>query len=175
MNEPTRLLRTVGSISSATAVSRVLGLVRDQVQSYFFGVGAVCGTYYLQSGAVPVHVFAAAVAVGALATAILVVNNLRDRHTDARANKRTLVVRLGQRFGRAEHAGLILLAYATVAAVAWQLASWGWLLPMLSLPLGLRTIADVRRAEGAELNPQLGATARVGLLFSALLAVGVLL
>lgn len=141
----------------------------------FFGVGAVGGTYYVQAGAVPAHVLAAAVAVGALATAILAVNNLRDRHTDAKANKRTLVVRFGESFGRAEHAGLIVFAYAITAAVAWRQQDYRWLLPLISSPLALRCIRSVRRADGAALNPELGATARVGLVFSALLALGVML
>ncbi len=146
----------------------------------FFGVGAVSGTYFVQAAArglpaVPSHVLAASIAVGALATAILVVNNLRDRHTDAKARKRTLVVRFGRRFGLAEHAGLILLAYAIAPVVAWHEGRPGWLLPLVSAPLAARCVRDVARAEGAALNPLLGATARVGLAYSLLLAVGVLL
>lgn len=141
----------------------------------FFGVGAVCGTYFVQAHALPIHVVGASISVGALATAILVVNNLRDRHTDARAEKRTLVVRFGRGFGLAEYAGLILLAYAVVVALAWQRGQNGWLLPLLSAPLAVRSLRNVFEREGAALNDELGATAKVGLLFSALLAVGVLL
>lgn len=141
----------------------------------FFGVGAVSGTYYLQAATVPGHVLAAAVAVGSLATAILAVNNLRDRDTDRRAHKRTLVVRFGRRFGVAEHACLMLAAYVIVALVAWQRGAWGWLVPLASAPLAIRCSLTVARSEGAVLNAQLGATARVGLLFSGLLAVGVML
>ena len=67
----------------------------------FFGVVAVTGSYYVQALTVTSSVLIASTGVGALATAILVVNNLRDRHTDKGAGKRTLAVRLGQRFGRA--------------------------------------------------------------------------
>jgi 1,4-dihydroxy-2-naphthoate octaprenyltransferase len=113
--------------------------------------------------------------VGALATAILVVNNLRDRDADARAHKRTLVVRYGLRFGRMEYAALLAFAYAVpVALFAWRQHS-GWLLPLLTLPLAARRLLRVQRRDGAALNPELGATARLGLVFSALLAVGVLL
>lgn len=141
----------------------------------FFGVGAVAGTYYLHAAAVPGHVLAASLAVGALATAILAVNNVRDRHTDARAGKRTLAVRFGRRFGVAEHAALMFVAYLIVLGVAWRLDAWGWLLPLASAPLAVRSSLRVARGEGAALNAELGATARVGLLFSGLLAVGVLL
>src|SRR3954452_12442767 len=58
----------------------------------FFGFVAVCGTAFVQLGSVPCLALAAAVPVGALATAILVVNNVRDRATDERAGKRTLAV-----------------------------------------------------------------------------------
>src|SRR5690606_36493297 len=78
----------------------------------FFGFVAVCGTAYVQLAHVPVLAWWAALPVGALATAILVVNNLRDRATDARAGKRTLAVRLGRRGSLAEYAALLVVAYA---------------------------------------------------------------
>ncbi len=62
-----------------------------------------------------------------------------------------------------------------VPVVAWLRGELGWLLPLLSAPLAATSILAVRRADGADLNPQLGATARFGLLFSALLAMGLLL
>src|SRR5436190_16224757 len=78
----------------------------------FFGFVAVCGTAFVQLGRVPCLAIAAAVPVGALATAILVVNNLRDRATDERAGKRTLAVRLGRRGALIEYAALVAIAYA---------------------------------------------------------------
>lgn len=142
----------------------------------FFGFGAVCGTAGIQLGRVPVQALFASVLVGALATAILVVNNLRDRHTDARANKRTLAVRFGAGFARGEYAALVALAYAApVAAVAAGLAGPGWLLPLLSLPLALRRVRQIYRLDGAALNPLLGQTAQLELVAGALLALGCLL
>ena len=61
----------------------------------FFGLVAVCGTYYVQAGSVTMSALALGVAVGALSVAILTVNNLRDVDNDRRAGKRTLVVRMG--------------------------------------------------------------------------------
>lgn len=140
----------------------------------FFGGAAVCGTYYVQARAVTSGAAWASVATGLMATAILVVNNLRDRETDARAGKRTLVVRFGERFGRAEHAVTLLAPHAMVAAAA-VLGGPGWLLPLVSLPLAVREVREVRRKDGAALNPHLGSTARVGVAFGALLSLGVAL
>lgn len=142
----------------------------------FFGVVAVCGTYWVQALALSPGAVWASVAVGLAATGILVVNNLRDRITDARAGKRTLVVRLGAAFGRAEHAASLLGPYAVVAG-AWAagVGGPGWLLPLASLPLAIKEVRDVRRKDGAALNPHLGSTARVGVVFGALLSLGVAL
>ncbi|MEZ4442424.1 MAG: 1,4-dihydroxy-2-naphthoate polyprenyltransferase [Polyangiaceae bacterium] len=147
----------------------------------FFGGAAVCGTYYAQVGSVHLAAVTASLAVGALATAILVVNNLRDRHTDAEAGKRTLVVRFGERFGRLEYSACLVLAYGAVAGMAvvpllrGDTFAPGWLLPWLTLPLAWREHGAVQAADGPALNPRLGGTARLGLLFSLLLAVGVAL
>jgi 1,4-dihydroxy-2-naphthoate octaprenyltransferase len=142
----------------------------------YFGVAAVSGTYYAHTGSLSLAALLSSLAVGALATAILVVNNLRDRLTDRAAGKRTLVVRFGPRFGRTEYAGLLLGAYALVVAVALvdAGAGWGFLWPLASLPLALRAIARVGALEGAALNPELGSTALLGLAFSVLLSLGVL-
>ena len=83
----------------------------------FFGVVAVCGTYYVQTLSLTPAAVAASIPVGALATAVLVVNNLRDLETDRRAGKRTLAVRLGRRRTLREYAALILLPYALVPAL----------------------------------------------------------
>ena len=68
----------------------------------FFGFVAVAGTSLVAAGSVPPLAWLAAVPVGALATAVLVVNNARDHQTDVRAGKRTLVVRFGRRFANLE-------------------------------------------------------------------------
>jgi 1,4-dihydroxy-2-naphthoate octaprenyltransferase len=116
----------------------------------------------------------ASLAVGALATAILVVNNLRDRHTDAEANKRTLAVRFGAGFARGEYATLVFGAYALVALVwASELGGVGWFLPWLSLPLAVTEYQAICNNDGAELNPHLGRTGRLCIVFSLLLTLGV--
>jgi 1,4-dihydroxy-2-naphthoate octaprenyltransferase len=142
----------------------------------FFGVVAVCGTYYVQALSLSWPVFVASLAVGALVTAILVVNNYRDIDTDRRASKRTLAVRLGRQGARREYAALIGAAYL-VAVVLWLGFDLGVLalLPWLTLPLAVRLIRTLWRAvDGPTLNKTLAGTARLALLYSLLLAAGIL-
>ncbi|HEX9619542.1 MAG TPA: 1,4-dihydroxy-2-naphthoate polyprenyltransferase [Polyangiaceae bacterium] len=142
----------------------------------FFGFVAVCGTAWVQIGAVPLLVWPAALAVGSLATAILVVNNLRDRSTDAIASKRTLAVRMGRRGTVIEYALLVTTAYA----VPVLLFALGWLgatalLPLFSLPFGVRLVARVARDDGRALNASLAGTARLLLIHGMLFAAGIAL
>jgi len=137
----------------------------------FFGLVAVVGTAYLQALRFEPLFAVAAIPVGALTTAILVVNNLRDIPTDAAAGKRTLAVMLGRRATAVEYA--ILLAAAFAVPIGLMLAGFGivQLLPLLSAPLVgplLRTVRDFR--EPRQLNPVLKGTARLDLAFGVLFA-----
>jgi len=143
----------------------------------FFGVAAVCGTGFVQTLQLPALAFAASVPVGALATAVLVVNNLRDVDTDRRAGKRTLAVRLGRGGARVEYALLLVAAYATPPWL-WLagLAGPAVLLPLATLPLGAGLLRRVRASsDGPALNAALAGTARLALVFALLLAAGVVL
>jgi 1,4-dihydroxy-2-naphthoate octaprenyltransferase len=138
-----------------------------------FGTVAVCGTTYVSSGRVPALAVWAALPVGALATAILVVNNLRDRATDARAGKRTLAVRLGRRGALVEYAALLAIAYGVPVTLALAGSAPARALPLASLPLALRELrALAAAASGPEYNRCLAATARVLLVHGALFATG---
>jgi 1,4-dihydroxy-2-naphthoate polyprenyltransferase len=140
----------------------------------FFGFVAVAGTAFVQVGAVPPVAWWAAVPVGGIATSILVVNNLRDRHTDARAGKRTLAVRLGRRGAVAEYALLLGASYVTPVLMATVGgARWPVLLPLLSLPWAVALVRRVATTDGAALNPLLGATARLLVLFGLPFSVGI--
>lgn len=136
----------------------------------FFGPVAVCGTTLVSHGAVPLEAFFASLPVGALATTILVVNNVRDRETDVKANKRTLAVRFGRRAGELEQLGLLTLGYVIPPFLAWTYGSAWPLLPLLTLPLAIQHYRELKTREGAALNPTLGGAARLlavhGLLFS---------
>jgi 1,4-dihydroxy-2-naphthoate octaprenyltransferase len=142
----------------------------------FFGLIAVMGTYYAQARAVTLDAFLAAAPVGALATAILVVNNVRDADTDRAAGKRTLAVLLGRGAARAEYLVLLLLAYAA-PFVLWRLrAADRWvLLPLLTLPLAIRLARVVITTDGPALNRALAGTAQLLALYGLLFALGIIL
>lgn len=141
----------------------------------FFGLVAVTGTAYVELGAVPVMAWFAAVSQGALATNILVVNNLRDIEQDRRAEKRTLAVRFGERFCVIQYATLLVVAYLMPITLWVQgEARWPVLAPLLTLPLALRVLIAVARIRGRELNDVLARTAQLMLLFGILFSVGVL-
>ena len=138
----------------------------------FFGFVAVCGTAFVQLGRVPDLAIAAAVPVGALATAILVVNNIRDRDTDERAGKRTLAVRLGRTGGILEYAALLAIAYAVPAALAIT-GRLAVALPLLSAPIAVERLrALIAAADGPAFNRCLAATAQLLLLHGGLFAAG---
>ncbi|HVS13406.1 MAG TPA: 1,4-dihydroxy-2-naphthoate polyprenyltransferase [Thermoanaerobaculia bacterium] len=144
----------------------------------FFGLVAVVGTVFVQCGEAPALAWGAAVPVGALATIVLAVNNLRDRHTDADAGKRTLAVRWGGGAVRAEIAGLMALAYLVAFALAASAGSGGgaWLLlPAATLPWAALALRRIAVHEGAALNRSLVETSRLLLAFSLLLAAGLAL
>jgi 1,4-dihydroxy-2-naphthoate polyprenyltransferase len=139
----------------------------------FFGLVAVVGTAYLQTGRLETLYWAAAIPAGALITAILVVNNLRDIPTDRAAGKRTLAVMLGERGARAEYAVLLAAAYLVPLGLALTGQSWLVLAPLLSLPLAIPLLRTVRGfGDRRELNPVLKGTARLALVFALLFAAG---
>ena len=141
----------------------------------FFGVAATAGTYYVQALALSPASAVAGVALGALATAILVVNNLRDRETDAQASKRTLVVRFGAAFGRWEYTVCVVGAFGLVGVWAVVQQQPGWWLAWLTAPLAARQLKAIWTTDGAALNPHLGATAALQLGFGLALGAGVCL
>jgi 1,4-dihydroxy-2-naphthoate octaprenyltransferase len=140
----------------------------------FFGLVAVGGTYYVQALSWPPDALLAGAALGSLSTALLVVNNLRDIHTDAKAGKRTLAVRIGVAGTRVEYVALLLVA-AVAPAVGVSLLGWppAALAALLVAPLcwsPLKTLSGY--GDPRELIPVLGATARVTAIYGLLLALG---
>ena len=142
----------------------------------FFGLVAVTGSYFAQTEQWDWEAFALAVPVGLLASAILVVNNVRDLETDRRAGKRTLAVRLGRARTRDLYAAMLAGAFLT-APVPWLLGDLeAWvLLCWAALPLAVRLVGIVRsRTDGPALNGALARTGMLQLAFCVLLSAGLL-
>lgn len=165
------ILYTAGRYSLA-----YLGIA-DLFVLVFFGPVAVAGTYYVQALEVPYAVMVAGLGPGFLATAILLVNNIRDVEEDRAAGKRTLVVRLGRSaavglyvFCIAAAALLPVVLYLVTGEHAGAIAGALVLVPALPLVGRLR-----REREAGALNALLGATARLLLIYSLLLSGGWLL
>jgi 1,4-dihydroxy-2-naphthoate octaprenyltransferase len=155
-----------------------------------FGVVGVALTYFIQAAAVrgapepwallgslPAAVWVAGLPAGALVTAVMLIDDLRDREFDRAKGWRTGAVVLGVRFGKAEIAALVAFAYAAPLALWLGLGLGpGALLPLASAPLAWRTVAAVRGAARREdlvpLTPRMAALATI---HSALLALGLAL
>jgi len=143
----------------------------------FFGLVAVNGSYYVQVEALDALPLGLSISLGFLATAILVVNNVRDLETDRRAGKMTLAVRMGRASAVQLYRLLIFGAFATLPIAL--LAGDSSLLPMiglLALPLAARPMrAMSERTDGPALNAALAATGAVLGAYSLLVTAGLLI
>ena len=132
----------------------------------FFGLVAVFGTEYLLTGSGSTQGLILGFALGAVATGILVVNNLRDMHTDARVGKKTLAVRFGRRFAQYEYAFLMISAHVCLIYVSLcypPLQNLMWL-TILTIPWSAKCTHAIFHLDGRALNPYLGRTALLELM-----------
>ena len=139
----------------------------------FFGPVAVAGTYYVQALTVNATVIVAGLAPGLLSVAILAVNNLRDAEEDRRTGKRTLAVRFGPGFARAEY--IIAVGVACLLPLPLYLASGRGSYSVVAVAVVVVALPAFRRlftADGPRLNPVLAYTARLLLLYSAVFSIG---
>lgn len=141
----------------------------------FFGLLAVAGSHWLQSGSNTLAPWLAGAVVGLPAAAVLLVNNFRDHDADLRQGRLTLASRLGDAAASRAYAAIVLLPFVLVLVLAW-LGHTGAMLAWVAIPYALKLIPQLhRQASGAQLNQLLGATAKLGLLLGLLLSVGVFL
>lgn len=159
-----------------TAGPRPLGYLGlgDPLVFLFFGPAAVIGTYAVQTTSWDSVAALHGIPPGLLSVAILAVNNLRDRETDLKAGKRTLAVRFGVRFARMEYllclVGAVLTPWVLYAATRRNV---GGLLTVFLLPFAWDPLRKVfGAATGSALNPVLGQTAKLLLLYAILFALG---
>ncbi|MBM3321248.1 MAG: 1,4-dihydroxy-2-naphthoate polyprenyltransferase [Candidatus Eisenbacteria bacterium] len=172
----------IGLLSIASAIAYTGGPyplgyrgLGDLFVFVFFGFVAVAGSAFVQARAVPPVAWIASVPVASLATAILVVNNVRDADTDRRSGKKTIAARFGRRAGRIEYGVLLLAAYAVPAALAGAPGFSAWvLLPLATIPFAWRTARVVFTSiEGPALNRALKNTARLLFFHGVLFSIGI--
>jgi 1,4-dihydroxy-2-naphthoate polyprenyltransferase len=139
----------------------------------FFGVIAVGGVYYLQTGSYSTGALVAGLQMGHLATVLIAINNLRDLDQDAKVNKKTLAVRLGPKLGRFEVLILVLIAFSL--NLYWLNKGWilAFFLPLLALPPAVQVVMRLLNSEASrEYNRLLARAAFVHMLFGVLLSLG---
>lgn len=143
----------------------------------FFGLVAVNGSYYVQLEELDALPLGLSIAIGFLATAIIVVNNARDVETDRRAGKNTLAVRMGRGNAVRLYELLVLGAFVVLPIAIWAGDSEWWpLLGLAALPLALKPIRVMRtRTDGPALNGALAATGALLGVFSLLVTIGLLI
>ncbi len=141
----------------------------------FFGLTAVCGSYFVQTGQVAGAAWLAGVAIGAHAAAVLLVNNYRDRAHDAATGRQTLPVVIGAAASVRLFAVLELLPFALVILLAASMASPWLALPVLALPWALRIVRDFAiTPDGLGQNALLFRAVMLELAFGMLFAAGAL-
>lgn len=133
----------------------------------FFGIAPVTLTYYLQAGNCTPEVWAAALAIGLMGANVLIVNNYRDRDEDAAVGKRTLAVKLGGQFVTRMYLCNAVAAAALLTPV-WREISDSAAIPAFYIGASLVLWHRLRTRSGAALNPLLGMTAMLMLLFTLL-------
>ena len=140
----------------------------------FFGLVATVGSTYVHTEGITALSLVAAVPVGLLATALLVINNLRDIPGDTVAGKRTLAVRLGDARTRWLYTGMLVTAFACIPVVAGGFGRPAAAASLAGIVLARQPVLHVLEgARGAALIPVLGATGRVQLVTGTLLAAGI--
>lgn len=138
----------------------------------FFGFVAVGGSYYVQTLTVSPSVILAGFNAGALATVLLVINNLRDVETDRKTNKRTLAVRLGEKFSRYEIAFFALAPFVPQIFIAQLRHSDRMFLPLIALLVAFRLVSRVFTSSGRDLNRCLALAGVEQWLFGILFVIG---
>ena len=141
----------------------------------FFGLIAVPGTYYLQTGSVTEFSLWLGAVMGMLATAILVVNNLRDRDADIISEKKTLAVRFGKTFSKIQFIMLVMLPFVLPFHLWRQWNKMSFLLTLFTLPIAVHLIIQLFNNTGADLNKVLAGTARFLFIFTLLLSAGLII
>jgi 1,4-dihydroxy-2-naphthoate octaprenyltransferase len=141
----------------------------------FFGIAAVMGTYYAQTGYWSYDTLFLALPLGLLSSNLLSINNIRDRETDSKAQKRTIATRIGRKNAELVLDMQTLLSYVFPIILSFRGYSYPILLPLLTLPIAVIMLKSVKSSDGRELNISLQDSAKLLVIFGLVLTIGVLL
>jgi 1,4-dihydroxy-2-naphthoate octaprenyltransferase len=142
----------------------------------FFGVGAVCGTYWLCTANISPIAVQVGLALGFLTGAVLLVNNQRDIEADARVGRRTLAIMAGRQLTNWIYAGMMLVPFGLLIPIAYALPGSHVWAALISLPLtGVLINRFAHEPGGRGFNRILGQTVQNQALFSLLLSLGLVL
>lgn len=142
----------------------------------FFGLVAVCGTYYLQAHSLPCSIFLPAAACGLLSTAVLNINNLRDVEQDKKAGKNTLIVRIGPYNGRIYHCCLLVSAVSFYIIFALlHKPTLLFVIALISIFLAKHAVTVYQNRDPLALRPILGKMSMLALLSNILFSLGLLI
>lgn len=141
----------------------------------FFGMVAVCGTYFAHTGNLSMLSFLCSLLVGFHSVAIIVVNNTRDIATDTKVGKKTMAVRLGTSLSKIYYQFILVLCYLIIIHICVVLTNFWLLLPILTFPLAINNMRKMRQAKsGDDYNKLLAATAKLQVLFCLLLSIALI-
>lgn len=142
----------------------------------FFGLAAVGGVFWLQTGELSISAWVAGLQIGVLATVMIAVNNLRDLDQDREIGKKTFAVRVGPRWGRFEVLFLLIVAYVLNGYWLTRGATFAFVLPLLTVPAAFKVVSTLLTTQASrEYNRLLALSASVHMLFGVALCVGLLL
>ena len=143
----------------------------------FFGIVSVCGSYFLYAHQLPVTVLLPGLSIGLLSVGVLNLNNMRDRESDKKSGKRTLVVKIGDEFAKYYHYYLLISAFLTsllYANINYN-SIYSFLFILAFIPIGKNLFTVYNNSDPEELDPELKKLALSTFLFSILFAVGQIL
>ena len=140
----------------------------------YFGIIAVLGSYFLQTGFVDTSSIYLAISIGAKNVLLLIINNIRDFKTDKISNKKTLIVLFGLYFGKLQTLCMLVLSYLSIYMLALNFEKLNiFYLTLVSLPLSLSILYDILYKQDSFLNKTLAKISTLLILDCILLAIGI--
>ena len=139
----------------------------------YFGILAVSGSYYLQTGSFDLLSILLGISIGSLNVILLLINNIRDYDNDKKSNKKTMVVVMGLFFGKAEVLILLFITYISIFIIAYKFSSlFLFYIYLISLPLSLNIFYDIIIKKGITLNKTLAKVSLLMIIHCVLIYIG---